>query len=102
MDLPLFRMKRREKRPNSRAREYAAFLRSRIWKDQAKRILHRDRFKCQLRYPEVCTFRATTAHHRTYERFGGNERDLDLCAACNPCNLLERERRIVRRVMGGT
>jgi 5-methylcytosine-specific restriction endonuclease McrA len=99
MSLPTFQTRRPEKRPGRQKREYLAFLRSRVWKEQSKRILLRDRFKCQLRY-EGCTFRANTAHHVTYERFGGDEFDLDLVAACNECNLLERERRITRRVMG--
>jgi 5-methylcytosine-specific restriction endonuclease McrA len=101
MDLPTFQTRRPEKKPTARGREYQAFLRSRVWKETAKRILHRDRFLCRLRYSDVCTGRATTVHHVTYERFGGNEYDVDLVAACSACNLLERERRIVSRVMGG-
>jgi 5-methylcytosine-specific restriction endonuclease McrA len=65
-----------------------------------QRVIRRDRFKCQLRYTG-CTFRAEEAHHVSYERFGGNERDSDLVASCRNCNLAEREQRIVRRVMGG-
>ncbi len=100
MDLPIFERVRRERKPNARGRAFAAFLRTRVWREQSQRIQRRDRFRCRLRLPG-CTFRSTTAHHLTYERFGGDERDSDLVAACRECNLLERERRITRRVLGG-
>ncbi len=100
MDLPLFERGRKERRPNAKGRAYAAWMKTHTWRAHAKRILLRDRYRCRLRL-EGCTFRATTAHHVTYDRFGGDERDSDLVAACRECNLLERERRITRRVLGG-
>jgi hypothetical protein len=101
MSLSVATKRRREKKPNARGRAYKKWLDSKPWRDQAKRVLRIRRYRCELRFPGVCTYRATQVHHRTYERFGGEERDSDLMAVCRECNLQERETRIRRRVLGG-
>lgn len=100
MDLPVAGRRRPERKPNAKGRAYKRWLETREWREQAKRVIRKFRYRCQLRYAGVCTYRATQAHHLTYDRFGGDERDSDLTAACRECNVLERERRITRRVMG--
>lgn len=86
----------RRPRPTARKRAYAARFKRPDWKKLRAQVLERDRWTCQRR---GCEERATTVHHRTYERFGA-ERLVDLEARCQEHNLEEREQRVTRRVLG--
>jgi hypothetical protein len=100
MALPRY-FRRQRRRPNARRREYEASLRTRNWRDRRKRILQVARFRCRLRFPGVCTGRATEVHHLRYPKRLEDVTDRDLVAACKECNRHERSVRITRRVLGG-
>jgi 5-methylcytosine-specific restriction protein A len=57
------------------------------WKKLRLQVLDRDGYRCQLRYPDVCTGHATQVDHVHNTAAGGAELDADNCAAaCSPCN----------------
>lgn len=95
--LPIYRPVPK-KRPNSRKRAYQAALHSAHFRKLRKQVLERDDFRCQMNL-SGCTEIATTANHKTYDRLGAELPD-DLEAACNSCQLRERERRLTRKVLG--
>jgi len=80
--------------PNSKRREYLARFKKPDWKRLRSQVLERDGYECQ-----SCGAAATEVHHLTYERFE-SERLSDLTASCRECNMLEREQRITRGVLG--
>lgn len=49
-------------------------------------IVIRDGGQCQLRYPNICLGKATTADHIKPVSKGGQSRADNLRAACQPCN----------------
>lgn len=58
------------------------FYRSFAWQKIKENCLRRDFFICR-----ICkTDRAITAHHLTYERFGGDEEPKDLISVCFSCH----------------
>ena len=73
---------------NSKAKKYAAYLRSSAWKRRRDAALERDNWECF-----SCGEIADQADHITYERFG-NERLSDIRASCGDCNQQARQDRI--------
>ncbi|HEV8653324.1 MAG TPA: HNH endonuclease signature motif containing protein [Actinomycetes bacterium] len=57
---------------------------TRAWRRVRRQVLERDGYRCQLKL-DVCTTRATTAHHVKGKAMGDDPRFL--VAACQPCNL---------------
>ncbi|WP_405490459.1 HNH endonuclease [Nocardia sp. NBC_00511] len=55
-------------------------------KKQRARILERDGYHCQLRYPNRCIGRATEMDHRINVAAGGSDDDTNMQAACHPCH----------------
>lgn len=49
-------------------------------------IIKRDHQQCQLKYPEICQGKATTADHIIPHSKGGPTTIYNLQAACKPCN----------------
>ena len=58
---------------------------TRQWRKTRALVLQRDGNVCQLRIPEVCTYKATCVHHVIGKRHGDNP--ADLVASCQACNL---------------
>lgn len=104
LDLPRFE-RRKKAQPNSRKRDYQKFLHSPAWARIRRRVMDRARGLCEMRL-WGCTGRATEVHHVDYEAgLEGLDADgqVDLRkfkASCRGCNLLEREQRITRHVLG--
>lgn len=67
--------------PESRARTTSPEHRAR-----RRRVLERDGYMCQLRYPEVCTGRAEEMDHRDNVAAGGIEDDSNAQAVCRACH----------------
>lgn len=57
---------------------------TRAWRKVRALVLARDRQRCQLRVPGVCTTVATEAHHVLGKALGDDP--AHLVAACGPCN----------------
>ncbi|WP_043737687.1 HNH endonuclease [Nocardia asiatica] len=53
---------------------------------QRLRILERDGYRCQLRYPNRCVGTATQMDHKTPVYRGGSDDDSNMQAACRPCH----------------
>lgn len=53
---------------------------------QRLRILGRDHWQCQLRYPTRCVGKATEMDHRTPVHLGGADDDHNMQAVCKPCH----------------
>lgn len=53
------------------------------WQQRRTLVLQRDGHTCQLRYPDICTGRATDVDHKIH---GDNHALTNLQAACNPCH----------------
>lgn len=71
--------------------------RSPKWQAARKRVLERDRRVCQIQLPK-CRGYADTVHHVVDWRDGGEPfAEANLVAACNSCNVAERNRRAARR-----
>jgi 5-methylcytosine-specific restriction endonuclease McrA len=89
------------KRPGRRRREYNERFKRPDWAEIRVDVLKRDGGLCQVRL-NVCTVKATQAHHTTYEHFGhgGDLERRDCVAACKECNREERVCRITRHVLG--
>lgn len=49
-------------------------------------VVERDGGQCTLKYPGICTTKATTADHIIPWAKGGEDRVDNLRAACEPCN----------------
>ena len=81
-------MPRFNARRNARVRaQYAAFLRSALWKAIRRDALTRAGHRCEMRLTggERCPMtERLTVHHMTYRRFGGNELPNDLKVLCAP------------------
>ena len=60
------------------------FYQSDIWTEKRKQILQRDDNQCRL----CCSFMGLQVHHRSYDRFGGDELDTDLITLCQNCHPL--------------
>jgi hypothetical protein len=75
---------------DERRAEYEAYLRSSTWQAKRQLALERAEHRCQ-----VCSQpRNLHVHHRTYERFGGEERPADLTVLCSSCHdLFHRSKR---------
>ena len=50
-------------------------------------ILNRDKYRCQIRIPDVCTTVATDVHHIYGRKVTGDKDMTKLQAACHECNL---------------
>ena len=67
------------------------------------RILSRDGYRCQLRFPG-CTGRAEAVHHVVHKGMGGrhglakiaSEADTNLVASCRACHIWEHDKQILR------
>lgn len=66
-----------------RAMPYAAYLRTKHWRDLRARVLQRWQGQC-----EECGERAREVHHKTYERLG-REHMQDLTPLCDDCHRRE-------------
>ena len=55
------------------------------WRKTRKTVLDRDRYRCQLTIPAVCTVIADCVHH-TGDRAVTGDNPAYLVAACTPCN----------------
>ena len=56
------------------------------WQATAKRVLERDGYECQLRYPDICTGRAREVDHIVQPAAGGTDDLENLRAVCTPCH----------------
>lgn len=56
------------------------------WRRMRARVLHRDKYLCQLRLPG-CTIKATQVHHVLGRSVSGDDPRY-LVASCRSCNLL--------------
>ena len=77
---------KRPKRPlTEREKEYKAFLRSKHWKEFREKLIKKRGKRCQ-----ACGIykKRIEAHHATYERFGGKERESDIFLLCYSCHKL--------------
>ena len=73
-------MRRRVKKKMSYAR-YLKYLRSTTWASLRKKVLGRDKYRCQ-----ICkSKKKLEVHHKTYKRIG-KERIGDLITLCNICH----------------
>jgi 5-methylcytosine-specific restriction protein A len=72
----------------------------RPWRRVRDRVLERDGYVCQLRYPGVCLGVATTADHILTVLNGGGNDPANLRASCAPCNLARENRRRSRPAPG--
>lgn len=59
---------------------------SRGWRRLKAQVIARDGGACQLKIPDVCQRKATTAHHTAGKTVTGDN-PAYLVAACQPCNL---------------
>lgn len=67
---------------DERRAEYKAYLASPLWQEKRKVALERAEHRCQL-----CNrTKQLDVHHRTYERFGGEELPGDLTVLCRGCH----------------
>lgn len=55
-------------------------------KKQRARILRRDGYQCQLRYPDRCIGIATEMDHHRNVAAGGSDDDTNMQAVCHPCH----------------
>lgn len=55
-------------------------------REQRLRILDRDHYRCQLRYPDRCIGKATEMDHRQNLASRGSDDDSNMQAACRPCH----------------
>ncbi len=55
------------------------------WRKTRQQVLERDRHRCMLRIPGICTEIATHVHHTESRSLVGDNPDY-LVAACAPCN----------------
>lgn len=55
-------------------------------RDRRQRVLARDNYQCQLRYPNICIGTATVADHKIALGLGGADTDDAMQAACQPCH----------------
>jgi 5-methylcytosine-specific restriction endonuclease McrA len=62
------------------------------WQHLRRIVFERDGNVCQLRYPGVCTHRASTVDHVIEASDGGSNDPSNLVAACRPCNQLKAAR----------
>jgi len=70
---------------------------STTWRKVRLAVLERDGWQCQLRLPR-CRGTATEADHIVDWRQGGDPYDpTNLRAACKPCNVAQRNRRVAAR-----
>ncbi len=58
---------------------------TRRWRKIRAAVLARDRYRCQIRLPKVCTTQATCAHHTLGRAITGDNMAY-IVAACAPCN----------------
>jgi len=56
------------------------------WQATVKRVLERDCYQCQLRYPGVCVSRAREVDHIVQPEAGGTDDLENLRAVCTPCH----------------
>ena len=56
------------------------------WQATAKRVLERDGYQCQLRFPGVCIGRAREVDHIVQPEAGGTDALENLRAVCTPCH----------------
>jgi 5-methylcytosine-specific restriction enzyme A len=69
------------------------------WEEARKRVLARDRYRCQIMHDGVCTGQATTVDHIRPLAEGGDLLDeRNMRAACLPCNALDGARLGARRM----
>lgn len=66
----------------TRSAEYEAYLRSPTWRAKRQLALSAAGNRCQL----CNAAERLDVHHRTYERFGGDELPGDLTVLCRPCH----------------
>lgn len=83
-----------KKRPTKRKREQARALRSARMRALRKAVLARDNHTCR-----ICGDPGDQLYHTTIASYG-NESPKNTLTACRDCNGAERQRRIVRRVLG--
>jgi 5-methylcytosine-specific restriction protein A len=56
------------------------------WQARAKRVLERDGYQCQLRFPVICIGKATQVDHIVQPEAGGTNDLENLRAVCRPCH----------------
>jgi 5-methylcytosine-specific restriction protein A len=56
------------------------------WKERVRRVLARDGYQCQLRYPDICIGRATQVDHIVQPEAGGTNALENLRAVCRRCH----------------
>lgn len=64
-----------------------SYLKTRAWKAQRVRVLDRDKWICQFKFPD-CQVRATQVDHRVPVWYSGRDKatDLELAAICESCH----------------
>jgi 5-methylcytosine-specific restriction protein A len=75
------------------------------WPVIRKKVLERDGYQCQLRYPDICSGRAGEVDHIVQPEHGGGSDLENLRAVCRPCHArrtgrqgaLAKQRRAARR-----
>jgi 5-methylcytosine-specific restriction enzyme A len=63
-----------------------AYAYSGDWPERRRRVLERDGYTCQLRYPDICISRASQVDHIVQPEAGGTNDMSNLRAVCRPCH----------------
>lgn len=61
---------------------------TRAWRRVRTAVLERDRYRCQVRHPDICKVVADCVHHLDGRAVSGDD-PARCVAACTPCNMRE-------------